>query len=104
MAKQQDTVEDKLAKQPERDVIEFDIQDLSLRDIIEAERAIKKYTGEDIPFAEMFKDGKPSGAALAAFVYAIRHRDDPKFSFEDALDVRLDQLASAEPDPTEAAS
>lgn len=93
-----------MAEQQDDGVIEFKVDELSLRDVIEAERAIKKYTGKDTPFAEMFKDGKPSGAALAAFVYAIKHRDNPEFTFEDALDVKLDQLGSGEADPTEAAS
>ena len=92
-----------MAEQQDNGVIEFRVEELSLRDVIEAERAIKKYTGKDTPFSEMFEGGKPSGAALAAFVYAIKHRDDPEFSFEDALDVKLDQLGSGEADPTEAA-
>lgn len=93
-----------MADEQDDGVIEFRVEDLSLRDVIEAERAIKKYTGKDTPFSEMFSDGKPSGSALAAFVYAIKHRDDPSFTFEDALDVKLDQLGTGEPDPTEAAS
>ena len=86
------------------DVIEFNLDDLSLREIIEAERAMKKYTGKAVVFQDMFENGKPSGSAIAAFVYAIKKRDDPDFTFDDALDVKLEQLGSAEADPTEAAS
>ena len=97
----------KPAKEPEApddEVIEFRVDDLTLREVLEAEKAIKKFTGKDVPFADMFAGGKPSGAALAAFVYAIKKRDNPDFTFDDALDVKLEQLGTAEPDPTEAAS
>ena len=89
--------------EPDDNVIEFNLDDLSLREIIEAEKAMKKYTGKAVVFQDMFEGGKPSGSAIAAFVYAIKHRDDPEFTFDDALDVKLEQLGSAEPDPTEAA-
>jgi hypothetical protein len=91
---------------PEKPVeaIEFKVDDLTIRDVIEAERAMKKYTGKDVVFSEMFAGGKPSGAALAAFVYAVKKRDDPEFSFDDALDVKIEQLSTAPEDPTEAAN
>lgn len=86
------------------DVIEFNLDELTLREVIEAEKAMKKYTGETVAFSDMFANGQPSGAALAAFVYAIKKRDDPKFTYEDALDVKLETLGASVEDPTEAAS
>lgn len=86
------------------EVLKFSLDDLTLREIIEAERAMKKFTGKDVPFGEMFKSGKtPSGSAMAAVVYALKRRDNPDFSFDDALDIKIEQLSSSEPDPTEAA-
>ena len=79
--------------------LNISLDNLSLRDMVAAEQATGK------AFGDLFAGGKPTAEGIAALVYAIQKRTDPDFTFEDALDIEIDQLPSvAGEDPTEAAS
>lgn len=65
---------------------------------------VEEYAGK--PAAELFGDGGMTAKAMTAFVWIVKRRDDPTFTVEQARAMPMGQvnIASAEPDPTDAAS
>lgn len=72
--------------------ITLDLDELTIGEII----AIEMKT--EVPFDELFQEGKPKGLAFQAAAWIVKRREDPAFTFEQALDLTID---FAEPDPLE---
>ena len=76
------------------DVLDVDISELTVGEIIE----IEELTG--MPLDALGQSDKPKGKMLAALAFVSKRRDDPKFTWEDALELKI-TTSQTEVDPSE---
>ena len=74
--------------------LDFNLNDLTIGEIV----TIEELTG--LPFDAMTDPDKPKGKLLQAIAYISKRRDNPEFTFEDAVNLKLN-LASDEADFTQ---
>lgn len=75
--------------------MKIDIERLTLGDL----EAIEEASGK--PLGELYKRGQPTAALLVGAVYAGMRRDNPDVTWEDAKNVRFDELdMDDDADPT----
>tara|TARA_B100000519_G_C14030833_1_gene337957 strand:- start:207 stop:461 length:255 start_codon:yes stop_codon:yes gene_type:complete len=75
------------------DVMKIDIDSLTIGEIVE----IEDLTG--LPMDAMQDPTSPKGRMLQAMAYISRRRTDPKFTFEDAANLKLE--VDSDEDPTD---
>ena len=78
------------------DVLDVDISELTVGEIIE----IEELTG--MPLDALGQADKPKGKMLAALAFVSKRRDNPKFTWEDALELKI-TTSQSEVDPSEGA-
>ena len=78
------------------DVLDVDISELTVGEIIE----IEELTG--MPLDALGQADKPKGKMLAALAFVSKRRDNPKFTWEDALELKI-TTSQTEVDPSEGA-
>ena len=76
------------------DVLDVDISELTVGEIIE----IEELTG--MPLDALGQADKPKGKMLAALAFVSKRRDNPKFTWEDALELKI-TTSQSEVDPSE---
>ena len=82
--------------------MQIDLDQLRLRDLLDIEKQTGKTFGQLFP-----QDGSFTAEGIVAFVWAMGRRDNPEFSWNDALDVKfsdLDEAMSNGQRPTPAAA
>ena len=78
------------------DVLDVDISELTVGEIIE----IEELTG--MPLDALGQADKPKGKMLAALAFVSKRRENPKFTWEDALELKI-TTSQTEVDPSEGA-
>ena len=78
------------------DVLDVDISELTVGEIIE----IEELTG--MPLDALGQSDKPKGKMLAALAFVSKRRENPKFTWEDALELKI-TTSQSEVDPSEGA-
>ncbi len=76
------------------DVLDVDISELTVGEIIE----IEELTG--MPLDALGQADKPKGKMLAALAFVSKRRENPKFTWEDALELKI-TTSQTEVDPSE---
>lgn len=76
------------------DTLNIDVNDLTIGEVIEVE----EITGQ--AFDQMGDPTAMKGKMLAALAFISKRREDPDFTFEQALALKIN-LASDEADPTD---
>jgi len=66
----------------------MNIESLTLGEIAKVEELGKA------PMSYLGNDDKPQGLLMAALAFVIKRREDPKFTFADAMNLSSDELAS----------
>lgn len=75
------------------DVMNIDVDDLTIGEVIQ----IEEITG--MAMDSMQDAAAPKGRMLQAMAYISRKRTDPEFTLEDALNLKLQVNADADPTP-----
>ena len=78
------------------DVLDVDISELTVGEIIE----IEELTG--MPLDALGQSDKPKGKMLAALAFVSKRRENPKFTWEDALELKS-TTSQSDVDPSEGA-
>jgi hypothetical protein len=78
------------------DVLDVDISELTVGEIIE----IEELTG--MPLDALGQADKPKGKMLAALAFVSKRRENPKFTWEDALELKI-TTSQSDVDPSEGA-
>ena len=78
------------------DVLDVDISELTVGEIIE----IEELTG--MPLDALGQSDKPKGKMLAALALVSKRRENPKFTWEDALELKI-TTSQSDVDPSEGA-
>tara|TARA_R110002020_G_scaffold359399_5_gene572049 strand:+ start:289 stop:549 length:261 start_codon:yes stop_codon:yes gene_type:complete len=76
------------------DVLDVDISELTVGEIIE----IEELTG--MPLDALGQADKPKGKMLAALAFVSKRRENPKFTWEDALELKI-TTSQTDVDPSE---
>ena len=76
------------------DVLDVDISELTVGEIIE----IEELTG--MPLDALGQSDKPKGKMLAALAFVSKRRENPKFTWEDALELKI-TTSQTDVDPSE---
>ena len=76
------------------DVLDVDISELTVGEIKE----IEELTG--MPLDALGQADKPKGKMLAALAFVSKRRENPKFTWEDALELKI-TTSQTEVDPSE---
>ena len=76
------------------DVLDVDISELTVGEIIE----IEELTG--MPLDALGPADKPKGKMLAALAFVSKRRENPKFTWEDALELKI-TTSQTDVDPSE---
>ena len=76
------------------DVLDVDILELTVGEIIE----IEELTG--MPLDALGQADKPKGKMLAALAFVSKRRENPKFTWEDALELKI-TTSQTDVDPSE---
>jgi len=78
------------------DVLDVDISELTVGEIKE----IEELTG--MPLDALGQADKPKGKMLAALAFVSKRRENPKFTWEDALELKI-TTSQSDVDPSEGA-
>ena len=69
------------------DILNVDVSELTIGEIVE----IEERTG--LPLDALGQADKPKGKILAAIAYVVKRRDNPDFTWEDALAIKITTTA-----------